>query len=250
MLQRLARATEYRDDDTHEHTERVGSIAARLGEVLGLEEERVDRLRLAAPLHDVGKIGVPDAILRKPGRLTPAEHSQMRRHTTFGADMLAGSPSPVLQMAEKIALGHHERWDGDGYPLGLTADQAPLEARIVAVADVFDALTHERSYKKAWPVDAAVAEISAQAGRQFDPSVVDALLSLSAEELRQAATSPAQPAAQPTTLAGRLAAPRDLRSLSGRARGRLLTGLRRVARRGPALHSAVDRRRRRRQSEK
>ncbi|MCW2967842.1 MAG: domain S-box protein [Solirubrobacteraceae bacterium] len=187
VLQRLARATEYRDDDTHEHTERVGALAATLGAALGLDPASVAMLRLAAPLHDVGKIGVPDSILLKPGRLTPEERAQMQRHTTIGADMLSDSPSPVLQMAEQIALGHHERWDGGGYPQGLPADEVPLVARIVAVADVFDALTTARPYKDPWPVQDAVAEILAQAGRQFDPRVVRAFATLDHAALAEGA---------------------------------------------------------------
>lgn len=190
VLEMLARATEFRDDDTHEHTERVGTLAARLGAAIGLDHEQVARLRLAAPLHDVGKIGIPDSILLKPGRLTPEERRQMQQHTTFGSQMLSGSPSAVLQMAQTIALSHHEQWDGEGYPLGLRASAIPLPARIVAVADVFDALTHNRPYKSAWNVERAVAEIARQSGRQFDPQVVDAFLALPDAELREAATQP------------------------------------------------------------
>lgn len=190
VLEMLARATEFRDDDTHEHTERVGTLAACLGAAVGLDHEQVARLRLAAPLHDVGKIGIPDSILLKPGRLTPDERRQMQQHTTFGSQMLSGSPSPVLQMAQEIALSHHERWDGEGYPLGLSASAIPLPARIVAVADVFDALTHDRPYKSAWNVEQAVSEIARQSGRQFDPQVVDAFLALPDDVLGEAATQP------------------------------------------------------------
>jgi putative two-component system response regulator len=200
VLHRLARATEYRDDDTHEHTERVACTAALLAQTMGLPDDDVGTLRLAATLHDVGKVGISDAILLKPGRLTPEEFAEMQRHTTFGAEMLAGSPSPVLQMAERIALGHHERWDGCGYPLGLVGPATPLPARIVAVADVFDALTHERPYKEAWPVERARAEIEACAGTQFDPDVVAAFLSLPRPELERAATAP-------LTLSGPVAGP-------------------------------------------
>jgi HD-GYP domain-containing protein (c-di-GMP phosphodiesterase class II) len=182
VLHRLARATEFRDDDTFEHTERVGETAAAMGAELGLSEEHVGLLRLAAPLHDVGKVAIPDSILHKPGKLTQDEYWQMQRHTTFGSEMLSGSPSPVLQMAEKIALSHHERWDGAGYPLGLSGDDIPLTARIVAVADVFDALTHERPYKPAWTRAAAITEIVQQAGCQFDPAVVQAFLAIAPGE--------------------------------------------------------------------
>jgi PAS domain S-box-containing protein len=174
ILRRLALAAEYRDEDTFEHTERVGVSAALLAEQLGLPAADIATLRLAAPLHDVGKLGVSDTILLKPGRLTVAEFEQMKRHTLDGARILTGSSSDVLELAERIALGHHERWDGGGYPSGLAGDDIPLAARIVAVADVFDALTHTRPYKNAWPVADAVAEIRRNRGGQFDPTIVDA----------------------------------------------------------------------------
>jgi putative two-component system response regulator len=177
-LERLARAAEFRDDDTQQHAERIGLLAAMVGAELGLSAGRVDDLRRAAPLHDVGKLAVPDAILLKPGRLDAAEFAIMRRHTTAGARILAGSSSPVLRLAEQIAMTHHERWDGGGYPRGLSGDSIPLAGRIVAVVDVFDALTHERPYKDAWPVERAIAEIATGAGTQFDPRVVEAFLAL------------------------------------------------------------------------
>jgi HD-GYP domain-containing protein (c-di-GMP phosphodiesterase class II) len=178
VIQRLAIAAEYRDDETGEHTRRVADLAAPLGEALGMSHEDVLLLHQAAPLHDVGKIAIPDCILLKPGRLTPDEFAQMKTHTTLGADMLAGGAGALMKMAEVIALTHHERWDGSGYPDGLAGESIPLPGRIVAVADVFDALTHARPYKQAWPLDDAVREIAAQAGRQFDPAAVDAFLRL------------------------------------------------------------------------
>ena len=181
ILERLARAAEYRDDDTGEHTERVGRIAALLARALGLREAEVELVRRAAPLHDVGKIGIPDEILLKPGKLTDAEFAQMQTHTTIGVKILSGSRFPILQLAAEVALTHHERWDGSGYPHGLAREAIPLPGRIVAVVDVFDALTHERPYKAAWPVAAAVAELRRQRGRQFDPNVVTAFLALQAE---------------------------------------------------------------------
>ena len=181
ILERLARAAEYRDDDTGEHTERVGRIAALLARALGLREAEVELVRRAAPLHDVGKIGIPDEILLKPGKLTASEFAQMQTHTTIGVKILSGSRFPILQLATEIALTHHERWDGSGYPHGLAREAIPLPGRIVAVVDVFDALTHERPYKAAWPVAAAVAELRRQRGRQFDPNVVTAFLALQAE---------------------------------------------------------------------
>jgi len=171
-LRRLAIASEYRDDDTHEHTERVAWVAVQIGRALGIAEPRLDLLCQAAPLHDIGKIGISDAILLKPERLTDDERRAMERHTLIGADILSGSDSPVLRMAEEIALTHHERWDGDGYPNGLSGEAIPLLGRIVAIADVFDALTHSRPYKEAWSIGRAVAHIRGERGRQFDPELV------------------------------------------------------------------------------
>ena len=177
-LQRLALAAEYRDDDTGLHTKRVGLNAARIAEALGLPSDQVDLILCAAPLHDVGKIGISDTILLKPGKLTDEEFAIMRQHTVIGAGMLSGSTSPWLQLAEEIAISHHERWDGKGYPKGLSGTNIPLVGRIVAIADVFDALTHERPYKSAWSVDEAMAEIESQSGRQFDERVVQVFMSL------------------------------------------------------------------------
>ena len=180
-LARLAAAAEYRDDDTGAHTRRVGELAGRLAEALGLPAELVRLIRLAAPLHDVGKIGIPDAILLKPGRLTDEEFEQMKRHTTIGAQMLSGGVSAQIALAEQIAGAHHERWDGTGYPAGLAGDAIPIAGRLVAVADVFDALTHARPYKKAWTRAEALAELRSQRGRQFDSQVIDAFLALERE---------------------------------------------------------------------
>lgn len=182
-LQRLALAAECRDDDTGLHTKRVGATAGCIAQALGLCAARVDLITRVAPLHDVGKIGITDAILLKPGKLTPEEFGTMRQHTVIGAKMLSGSSSPWLQMAEEIALSHHERWDGLGYPQQLSGEDIPLTGRITTVADVFDALTHERPYKKAWPIAEAVAEIKRQEGQQFSPDVVQAFLTLSHETL-------------------------------------------------------------------
>lgn len=178
VLTRLAQAAELRDDDTGQHTQRVGELVARLGRALGLGESCVELLRCAAPLHDVGKIGISDTILLKPGRLTPEEFAMMKTHTSIGAQLLTGGHSPFVCTAETIALSHHERFDGGGYPRGLSGENIPLEGRIVSVVDVFDALTHERPYKRAWPLEEALAEIESQRGKQFDPQVVDAFLAL------------------------------------------------------------------------
>ncbi len=177
-LDRLARAAEARDDDTGQHTARVGATSALLARELGWPVAEAERLGRAAVLHDVGKIGIPDGVLLKPGRLDAAELAVMRAHTTAGAAILAGSDHALLRVAEAIALTHHERWDGAGYPCGLAGAAICLAGRVVAVADVFDALTHARPYKAAWPVADAVAEIARQTGRQFDPAVVAAFLAL------------------------------------------------------------------------
>jgi response regulator RpfG family c-di-GMP phosphodiesterase len=174
IVTRLAAAAEYRDDQTGQHTFRVGHVSARLAERLGLPTAEVDMIRLAARLHDVGKIGIPDAILLKPGRFTPEEFEVMKQHTLIGGRILSGGRSKLLQVAEEIALTHHERWDGLGYPHRLNGQNIPIGGRLVSVADVYDALTSERPYKEAWTPEAALLEIESQAGRQFDPQVVQA----------------------------------------------------------------------------
>ena len=178
VLQRLAIAAEYRDDDTQQHTERVGRTAARIARQMGLSRDDIDLIRRAAPLHDIGKVGIPDAILRKPGKLTADEYLAMQEHAEIGGKILARGSFPVVHVARTIALTHHERWDGTGYPNGLAGEAIPLVGRITAVADVFDALTQARPYKPAWTIKAAVAEIERGAGGQFDPEVVAAFLSL------------------------------------------------------------------------
>jgi putative two-component system response regulator len=183
VLERLARAAEYRDDDTQEHAVRIGTVSAQIATEMGLDDFLVEQLKLAAPLHDIGKIGVPDAILLKAGPLTSAEREVMQRHAVIGANILSGSRSELMQLAEDIARTHHEWWDGSGYPYGLASNEIPLAGRIVAVADVFDALTHDRPYKDAWPVDRAIEEIVAQGRTQFDPAVVEAFERLDHHEL-------------------------------------------------------------------
>src|SRR5512146_1838248 len=176
VLERLAAAGETRDDDTGQHTRRVGDLAAHIGHVLGLPLDEVDLIRLAAPLHDVGKIGIPDAILRKPARLTPDEFAVMQTHTLIGAATLADGATRHMRMAEIIARSHHEWWNGQGYPDGLAGDAIPLAARIVGVADVYDALTHARPYRGAWKRDRVIAELRRKTGTHFDPRVVEAFL--------------------------------------------------------------------------
>ncbi|HEY2571609.1 MAG TPA: HD domain-containing phosphohydrolase [Solirubrobacteraceae bacterium] len=180
-LRQLAIAAEYRDDETYQHTERVGHVAAKLARGLGLPAGQVTLLRHAAPLHDVGKLAIPDCILLKPGRLTPEEFEVMQTHAELGARLLSSGSSRVLQTAAVIAATHHERWDGTGYPNGLSGEAIPLVGRIVAVADVFDALTHDRPYKVAWSLQRACAEIERSAGSQFDPRVVAAFVALRAD---------------------------------------------------------------------
>jgi putative two-component system response regulator len=178
ILARLAVAAEYRDDDTQQHAWRIGRSCGLLAGAIGLDNWQVELIRRAAPLHDIGKIGIPDSILLKPGRLTAEEFESIKTHTTIGAQILSGSQSALLVLAERIALSHHERWEGGGYPHGASGDEIPLAARIVALADVFDALTHARPYKKAWSVQDAVVEILDQRGRQFDPALIDAFATL------------------------------------------------------------------------
>jgi putative two-component system response regulator len=170
-LERLAIAAEFRDDDTGRHTERVGEAAATLAGALGLPEEDVFLIRRSAPLHDLGKIGVPDAILRKSGPLTDEEWEVMRGHTTIGARILSGGRSRVVRLAEEIALYHHEQWNGEGYPKGLSGEAIPLAGRLVMVADVFDALTSDRVYRKAWPTERVFSYIRQYAGQRFDPRI-------------------------------------------------------------------------------
>lgn len=175
MLERLAKAAEYRDDHTGQHTERVGTMAGRLASALGLSTEEAGLIRRASALHDVGKIGIPDALLLKPARLTEEEMTVMRTHTVIGAHILCGSHAPLLQLAEIIALSHHEWWNGTGYPNQLAGDVIPIAGRIVAVADAFDALTNDRPYRKALSVRDGIAEIARGAETQFDRKIVDAL---------------------------------------------------------------------------
>ncbi|HVW93509.1 MAG TPA: HD domain-containing phosphohydrolase [Devosia sp.] len=174
VIWRLARAIEYRDGDTGGHVSRVALVCRMIAEGMKLSPERCRMIYLAAPLHDVGKIGIADAILSKPGRLTAEEMAIMRQHVTIGARILESGSSELIRTAEIIALSHHECWDGSGYPNGLSGLDIPIEGRIAAIADVFDALCSARPYKAAWPIDKARAEINALAGTRFDPAGVAA----------------------------------------------------------------------------
>jgi putative two-component system response regulator len=172
VVRHLGRAAEYRDNETGLHIVRMSQVSALLARSMGWTEDMCELMLHASPMHDIGKIGIPDAILLKPGRLTPDEFEVMKTHTTMGADMMSGNESELLNLARTIAQTHHEKWDGTGYPKGLAGEDIPLAGRIVAVADVFDALTSSRPYKKPWPVEQAVAFVKENAGRHFDPTVV------------------------------------------------------------------------------
>lgn len=171
-ITRLIAASQVHDDETGAHIRRIGLLSAIIAESLGWSAQEVDKIRLAAPMHDIGKIGIPDAILRKPGKLTPQEYDVMKTHTTIGATILANSKFPMLQMAEQIARSHHERWDGSGYPDRLCGEAIPLAARIVAVVDVYDALSHDRVYRPALPQDEVLAIMDENAVNGFDPIVI------------------------------------------------------------------------------
>jgi response regulator RpfG family c-di-GMP phosphodiesterase len=174
-LHRLALTAEYRDtQDTAPHLHRVGRYSRLIAQKLGLSEQRVDSVEIASALHDIGKVGIPDAILRKAGRLTPAEFATMKEHSRIGWEILSQSSSPLLRVAAEIAHAHHERWDGGGYPRGLRGESIGLDAQIVSVADVFDALTSARTYKPAWGFEDSVRHIAQEAGKAFNPRVAAA----------------------------------------------------------------------------
>lgn len=175
MIERLALAAEYRDEETAEHNQRVGLLSARVAEQIGWTREDAGLLRRAAAMHDVGKIGIPDALLRKPGALTEGELRVMRTHTTIGAHILGGSQVPLLQLAEIVALSHHERWDGSGYPRGLSGTAIPLAGRIVAVADAFDAITSDRPYRPARPAETAMDHLRTLSDQHYERRLVLAL---------------------------------------------------------------------------
>lgn len=173
---RLLAALQHRDVETGDHVRRIGLFSALVAQQLGWTLEQVENIRLAAPMHDIGKIGVPDAVLRKPGRLTPAEFEIIKTHTVVGRDILGGSSFAMLQMAEEIAHGHHERWDGGGYPRGLAGANIPEEARIVALADCYDAMSCDRVYRQAMTQDEVLAIMAQGRGSHFDPRLYDVFM--------------------------------------------------------------------------
>ena len=187
-VKRLGRAMEYHDGETGAHIERVGDLAAAIARELGLPEGVCERIALASPLHDIGKIAIGERLLRKRGPLAPAERREMQRHTQVGHDLLAGSGNELLELAATVAWTHHERWDGTGYPRGLAEEEIPVAGRIVAVADVFDALTSDRPYRRAWLREDAFDFIRAESGAAFDPVVVDAFEALLFRTRRPALT--------------------------------------------------------------
>ncbi len=185
IVRRLAQAAEWHDDTTGRHISRMSRLTHRLGLAAGLSPERAEMLLQASALHDIGKIGIPDRVLLKPGKLDEEEWELMKTHTTIGAQLLSGSSSEVVQMAERIALTHHERWDGKGYPHGLHGVDIPFESRICTITDVFDALVSERPYKPAWTVADALAEIERMSGSAFEPRLVELFMSHVAPGLRE-----------------------------------------------------------------
>lgn len=179
IIQRLGRAAEYKDNETGLHVIRMSHYSRLLGIAIGMSEVDADLVFNAAPMHDIGKIGIPDAILKKPAKLDEDEWFIMQQHANIGAEILGDDEgSELLNMARTVALTHHEKWDGNGYPNGLSGEEIPLVGRIVAIADVFDALTSERPYKKAWSIDDALALIERESGKHFDPTLVPAFLEI------------------------------------------------------------------------
>ena len=181
VIRRLGRAAEFRDDDTGLHITRMSRFCALLAETAGLPTQDLELILQAAPMHDIGKIGIPDSILLKPGKLDAAEFEIMKTHTTIGAELLSGSSAPVMQLAQEIALNHHEKWNGRGYPQGSAGEEIPFIARICAICDVFDALTSKRPYKDPWPAQEAFDFVAEQAGVSFDPHLVELFLGIGAE---------------------------------------------------------------------
>ena len=180
-IRRLATAAEFKDDDTGVHIVRMSRISSMIAHAYGQDKTYCDLLEQASPMHDIGKIGIPDSVLKKPGKLTEEEWVCMKKHPEYGANILSGSDVPLLQMAEEVALSHHEKFDGSGYPSNLKGDQIPISGRIVGLADFFDALTMDRCYRKAFSDEKAIEMVKQNNGTHFDPEVVKAFLSISDE---------------------------------------------------------------------
>ncbi|TGK01794.1 response regulator [Leptospira langatensis] len=178
IIQRLGLAAEYKDNETGLHVIRMSHYSQTLASAMGYSPEVAENILHASPMHDIGKIGIPDSILQKPGKLTPEEWDIMKKHPSIGAEIIGDHDSHLLQIAKSIAQNHHEKWDGTGYPNGLKEEEIPMEARIVALADVFDALTTERPYKKAWEIPDAIEYIRENSGKHFDPGLVPVFLDL------------------------------------------------------------------------
>lgn len=193
LVKRLRAAAEFKDDETGSHIDRMSRMSQLLARAAGLSEAESELVLLAAPMHDVGKVGIPDRILLKPTPLTPDEWRVMRMHPGIGAGIIGKHDSPLLKIARRIALTHHEKWDGTGYPRGLKGEEIPMVGRIVALADVFDALTSERPFKPAWPIENATAYIREQTGRHFDPRLAGLFLELMPELLKIRAEYPEKP---------------------------------------------------------
>jgi len=181
VIIRLGKAAEFRDDETGRHIERIASYVDLITEKIGMNREQRIMMQYAAPMHDVGKIGIPDGVLMKAGKLTADEFKIIKLHTVIGSRILSGTTLPLLELAKEIAISHHERWDGDGYPLGLKGSDIPISGRIVAITDVFDAITSKRVYKEAWPIEQALEYIMDMRGKQFDPDIVDAFFAIENE---------------------------------------------------------------------
>jgi putative two-component system response regulator len=203
ILRRLAKAGEYRDSDTGNHVQRVAASCRALARAAGLDATAQDLIYMSSPLHDIGKIGIPDGILLKKGRLTDEEQEVMRRHVQYGAEMLDNHEAPVLRMARAIVLNHHEKWDGTGYPEGRAGEDIPIEARIAAICDVFDALMSVRPYKLAWSVAEALQFLKDNAGLHFDPRLIDLFMGIQPEiaDIRMRFADPVQGSASPSELA-------------------------------------------------
>ncbi|MBI3592900.1 MAG: response regulator [Nitrospirae bacterium] len=200
VIIRLGKAAEFRDDETGRHIERIADYVNLITEELGMNHEQRMMMQYAAPMHDVGKIGIPDGVLLKPGKLTDDEFKIIKLHTVIGGKILSGTTLPLLELAKEIAITHHERWDGNGYPIALKEADIPISGRIVAITDVFDAITSERVYKAAWPIEKALDYIMEQRGKQFDPDIVDAFFNIKDKIINIRHTKSDSPASKPMIL--------------------------------------------------